>query len=370
MCSNHGSLSYEVRKANRNVLWGASQSFLSCWSLILSGEHGVYMCLRLSTMSVHTQLEIGFVHLHVISQPYRGVSFDNHILSTLKLRSLSQSLRRVAFTGVETLTPFPGFCKATPVCLHENTKTSSASLTAWPFALVVQRHGGDANQLLSSSKVVVSTWQSPCAPPHILVWPQNDLGDACEGSFGSISVLHTPFNTVLSAEFTESPLHAGAFYRPRKTAQSLELQAELATFLRHIIFTERTKGKQTVVAKALIFDSVSLKRNEGKQKRHDFVAHDKIQSKNLNFGELESASMSWTAASGEDSRCCQRTSFLTWTLEGLHDSTHQPYPHEPYTLLWNTRGQKRRSKGRTHPGFWCNWNIHQHGFRFHIATDL
>lgn len=169
MCSNHGSLSYEVRKANRNVLWGASQSFLSCWSLILGGEHGVYMCLRLSTMSVHTQLGIGFVHLHVISQLYRGVSFDNHILRTLKLRSRSQSLRRVAFTGVETLTPFPGFCKATPVCLHENTKTSSASLTAWPFALVVQRHGGDANQLLSSSKVVVSTWQSPCAPPHILV---------------------------------------------------------------------------------------------------------------------------------------------------------------------------------------------------------
>lgn len=144
---------------------------------------------------------------------------------------------------------------------------------------------------------------------------------------------HTFQHCVMSAEFTESPLHAGVFYCPRKTAQSLELQAELATFLRNIIFTERTKGKQTVVVKALILDSISLKRNEGKQKRHDFVTHDKVQSKNLNFGELESASVSWTAASGEDSRCCQRTSFLTWTLEGLHDSTHQPYPHEPYTLL-------------------------------------
>lgn len=83
-------------------------SFLSCWSLILGAEHGVYICLRLSTMSVHTQLGIGFVHLYVISQAYRGVSFDNHILRTLKLRSRCQSLRRVAFTGVETLTPFPG----------------------------------------------------------------------------------------------------------------------------------------------------------------------------------------------------------------------------------------------------------------------
>lgn len=196
MCSNYGILSYKVSKANRNVLWGTSpvlpelfvpDSWWWAWC--------VYM-MRLSTMSAHTQLGIGFVHLYVISQAYRGVSFDNHILRTLKLRSRPQSLRRVAFTGVETLTPFPGFCKATPVCLHENTKTSSASLTAWPFVLVVQRRGGDTNQLLSSSKVVVSTWQSPCAPPHILVWPQNDLGEACEGSFGSISILHTPFNTV------------------------------------------------------------------------------------------------------------------------------------------------------------------------------
>lgn len=347
-----------------------AQSFLSCWSLILGGEHGVYVYLRLSTMSVHTQLGIGFVHLYVVSQAYRGVSFDNHILRTLKLRSHPQSLRRMAFTGVETLTPFPGFCKATPVFLHENTKTSSAShcvaicpcgAKVWwwrkPAPFLEQGSGVHVAVTLCSTTYTGLTSESPWWSMRGLIWFH-------------LNPAHTFQHCVISAEFTESPLHAGAFYCPRKTAQSLELQAELATFLRNIIFTERTKGKQTVVVKALIFDSISLKRNEGKQKRHHFVAHDKIQSKNLNFGERESAGMSWTAASGEDSQCCQQTSFLTSTLEGLHDSTHQPYPHEPYTLLWNTRGQKRWSKGRTHPEFWCNWNIHQHGFRFHIATDL
>lgn len=118
VCSNHGILTYEVNNANRNILGNeptlpellAPDPWCCAWH--------AHAYLWLSAMPVHTQLGTGFVPLNVISQAYRGVSFDNHVLRTLKLRSRPQPLRRAAFTGVGSLWPFPGVCKATPVVMR------------------------------------------------------------------------------------------------------------------------------------------------------------------------------------------------------------------------------------------------------------
>lgn len=127
--------------------------------------------------------------------------------------------------------------------------------------------------------------------------------------------------------------------RSRKTAQSFELQAELTTFLRTSFLLERTKGRQTVVVKALIFDRVFLKRNEGKQQRHHLSPMIKFTAR---IWILENSNLPTWARRLPVVKTwwCQQMSFLTWTLEGPHDSATRP------VQMRRTRCCKTRVGGR------------------------